>query len=156
MFKKLPSLLQFQPKYFVGSPARFHLAFLYDLVALARPASIVALGFGEGEAFFTLCQAVRESSLSCQCTAVYRRDEGEVADNSAWRDREKYCGEFYGDFARLLPDGPNAQFADAGVDLLFVNDLDSGSEIEAELSGWQAKLTARAIVLLHGTELDVR
>ena len=154
MFKKLPSLLQFQPKYFVGSPARFHLAFLYDLVALARPASIVALGFGEGEAFFTLCQAVRESSLSCQCTAVYRRDEGEVADNSAWRDREKYCEEFYGDFARLLPDGPDAQFADAGVDLLFVNDLDCGSEIEAELSAWQAKLTARAIVLLHGTELE--
>jgi GT2 family glycosyltransferase len=154
MFKKLPSLLQFQPKYFVGSPARFHLAFLYDLVPLARPASIVALGFGEGEAFFTLCQAVRESSLSCQCTAVYRRDEGEVADNSAWRGREKYCEEFYGDFARLLPDGPDAQFAEAGVDLLFVNDLDSGSEIEAELSAWQTKLTARAIVLLHGTELE--
>jgi GT2 family glycosyltransferase len=154
MFKTLPSLLQFQPKYFVGSPARFHLAFLYDLVALARPASIVALGFGEGEAFFTLCQAVRESSLSCQCTAVYHRDEGEAVDNSAWRDGEKYCEEFYGDFARLLPDGPDAQFAQGSVDLLFVNDLDCGSEIEAELLEWQTRLTARAVVLVHGTELE--
>jgi O-antigen biosynthesis protein len=154
MFKKLPSLLHFQPKYFVGGPACFHLALLYDLVALAQPKSIVTLGFGDGEAFFTLCQAVRENCLACRCAAIFRGDGDDLNDDSAGREGKRYCEEFYGDFARLLLEGSGAEFAEQSVDLLLVNDVDSGTAIGSELSAWQPKLTAQAIVAVHGIELD--
>ena len=60
MYEKLPSLLGFQPKFSADGPARFHLPLLYDLVARQKPKSIVVLGFSDGQAFFTFCQASRE------------------------------------------------------------------------------------------------
>src|SRR5438045_9311736 len=94
MFKNLPSLLHFQPKFFVGGPARFYLALFYDLVALARPKSIVTLGFGDGEAFFTLCQAVRENRLDCRCVAIFRGDESDWNHDPAGRAGGECCDEF--------------------------------------------------------------
>jgi O-antigen biosynthesis protein len=154
MFKNLPSLLHFQPKFFVGGPARFYLALFYDLVALARPKSIVTLGFGDGEAFFTLCQAVRENRLDCQCVAIFRGDESDWNHDPAGRAGEKYCDEFYGDFARLRREDSRAEFAEESVDLLLINDLDAGAAIGRELSAWQSKLSAQAIVAVHGIELE--
>src|ERR1700674_2252683 len=72
MFEKLPSLLGFQPKFYTGGPMRFHLALLYDLVASKKPKSIVTVGFGDGQAFFTFCQATREQNVECKCFAVHR------------------------------------------------------------------------------------
>src|SRR6266513_234623 len=154
MFKNLPSLLHFQPKFFVGGPARFYLALFYDLVALARPKSIVTLGFGEGEAFFTLCQAVRENRLDCRCVAIFRGDEVDWNHDPAGRAGEEYCDEFYGDFARLRREGSRAEFAEESVDLLLINDLDAGAAIGREVSAWQSKLSAKAIVAVHGIELE--
>jgi len=154
MFKNLPSLLHFQPKFFVGGPARFYLALFYDLVALARPKSIVTLGFGDGEAFFTLCQAVRENRLDCRCVAIFRGDENDWNHDPAGRAGEEYCDEFYGDFARLRREDSIAEFAEESVDLLLINDLDAGAAIGREVSAWQSKLSAQAIVAVHGIELE--
>ena len=77
MFEKLPSLLGFQPKFYTGGPTRFHLPLFYDLVASKKPKSIVTLGFGDGQAFFTFCQAAREQNIECQCVAVRRERAGE-------------------------------------------------------------------------------
>src|SRR5438067_805265 len=74
MVDQLPSLLRFQPKFYSGGPGRFYLPLLYDLVASQKPKSIVASGFGDGEAFFTLCQAAREQNLECRCAALRRED----------------------------------------------------------------------------------
>ena len=154
MFKNLPSLLHFQPKFFVGGPARFYLALFYDLVALARPKSIVTLGFGDGEAFFTLCQAVRENRLDCRCVAIFRGDESDWNHDPAGRAGEEYCDEFYGDFARLRREDSRAEFAEESVDLLLINDLDAGAAIGREVSAWQSKLSAQAIVAVHGIKLE--
>jgi glycosyltransferase involved in cell wall biosynthesis len=154
MFKNLPSLLHFQPKFFVGGPARFYLALFYDLVALARPKSIVTLGFGDGEAFFTLCQAVRENRLDCRCVAIFRGDESDWNHDPAGRAGEEYCDEFYGDFARLRREDSRAEFAEGNVDLLLINDLDAGAAIGREVAAWQSKLSAQAIVAVHGIELE--
>lgn len=154
MFKNLPSLLHFQPKFFVGGPARFYLALFYDLVALSRPKSIVTLGFGDGEAFFTLCQAVRENRLDCRCVAIFRGDESDWNHDPAGRAGEEYCDEFYGDFARLRREDSRAEFAEESVDLLLINDLDAGAAIGREVSAWQSKLSAQAIVAVHGIKLE--
>src|SRR5438046_9373120 len=101
MFKNLPSLLHFQPKFFVGGPARFYLALFYDLVALSRPKSIVTLGFGDAEAFITLCQAVRENRLQCRCVAVFRGDERDWKHDPAGGGGGGSSDEVYGSAGQL-------------------------------------------------------
>jgi GT2 family glycosyltransferase/glycosyltransferase involved in cell wall biosynthesis len=156
MFEKLPSLLGFQPKFYTGGPTRFHLPLFYDLMASAKPKSVVILGFGDGQAFFTFCQAAREQNVECRCVAVRREqtDENESND-AAWFKGQEYGDEFYGDLVRFR-DGSDAlnECADLSVDLLLLDDCDSGPEIRADLSAWTPKLSLNGVVLLHGLALE--
>src|ERR1700682_3992502 len=133
MFEKLPSLLGFKPKFYTGGPARFYLPLLYDLVASKKPKSIVTLGFGEGEAFFTFCQAAREQNLECGCVALRREHAGEPeAHDLAWQKGKDYGQEFYGDFARFLSGSPVdalKEFANGSIDIFFFDDCATGSEL---------------------------
>ena len=156
IFEQLPSLLRFQPKFYSGGPARFYLPLLYDLVAAQKPKSIVALGFGDGDAFFTFCQAAREQNIACQCAAVRREHAGESeADDSAWEKGKDYGQEFYGDFARFLSGaGQQGEFANGSIDILFLDDCDAGSELRADLSVWESKLAPAGLVVVHGIVLE--
>jgi GT2 family glycosyltransferase len=157
MFEQLPSLREFQPKFYSGAATRFHLPLFYDLVAGAKPRRVVAVGFGDGQAFFTFCQAAIEQRIDCECVAV-RRDRPNEAetDDAAWREGRSYGEEFYGTRTRFFADraAALAEIEDGSVDLLLLDDSDSGKEIAKDLSSWTAKLSPDAIVLLHGTRLE--
>jgi glycosyltransferase involved in cell wall biosynthesis len=156
MFDKLPSLRGFQPKFYSGGPACFHLPLLYDLVAEAKPKRVVALGFGDGQAFFTFCQAANEQKINCECIAIRRERPGETEeDDVAWREGRDYGEEFYGARARFFAaHGPAfAEAAAGGVDILLLDDSDSGNEIRKDLRAWEAKLAPNALVLFHGLGL---
>ena len=156
MFAKLPCLLGFKPKFYTGGPTRFHLPLLYDLVSSKKPKSIVTLGFGDGQAFFTFCQAAREQTIECQCVAVHPEHAGEKEnDDVAWLQGKDYGEEFYGDFTRFHG-GSDAvkEFADHSVDLLLLDDCDSGAQIRADLSIWESKLAPNGLVLFHGIALE--
>lgn len=157
MFDKLPSLREFQPKFYSGGPTRFHLPLLYDLVAETKPKRVVAVGFGDGQAFFTFCQAAREQKLDCTCLAVRWDRPGESEeDDVAWREGREYGEEFYGERARFFssPSVALAEMADNSVDVLLLDDSDSGKEIRGDLSAWEPKLAPNAVVLLHGFGLE--
>jgi hypothetical protein len=91
MFEKLPSLRGFQPKFYSGGPTRFHLPLFFDLIADAKPKRVAVVGFGDGQAFFTFCQAALEQRVDGECVAVRRdrADESE-ADDAAWGDGKSY------------------------------------------------------------------
>ena len=156
MLEKLPSLLGFAPRSYTGGPTRFHLPLFYDLVAGEKPRSIVVLGYGDGQAFFTLCQAVREQDLDSRCI-VARRAEGNETDDVAWISGKRKAGEFYVELAEFRSESPvdlAKSFADGTVDLLLIDDCDSGTEVRRELSVWEPKLAPNALVLFHGTQLE--
>ncbi len=147
----LPSLLAFQPRYYRGGAIRHHLAFLYDLVALRRPQNLVVDGFGNGEAFFTLCQAVREVGLDCTCTALWHGGTGEKREaDQAWLEGKRYATANYGEFARLSSD----ESATAEVDLLLIDQRESGAEITAALDRWRGAISPAGIVLVHRIALE--
>src|ERR1041385_1564793 len=103
MFEKLASLRGFQPKFYSGGPARFHLPLLYDLVAETKPKRVVILGFGNGDAFFAFCQAATEAKIDCECVVVRRDRAGETEeDDRAWTDGRAEGEEFYGERARFF------------------------------------------------------
>jgi GT2 family glycosyltransferase/glycosyltransferase involved in cell wall biosynthesis len=157
MFEKLSSLRGFQPKFYSGGPVRFHLPLLYDLMAEARPKRVVVLGFGDGDAFFAFCQAATEQKIEAECVAIRRDRSGEsAADDAAWRDGRAAGEEFYGDRARFFGATNEAlnAIADGSVDVLWLDDSDSGTEIRNDLSAWGPKLAPGAAVLLHGLSLE--
>jgi GT2 family glycosyltransferase len=158
MLEKIPSLLGFQPKFFTGGPSRFHLALLHDLVVSQKPKSIVALGFGDGQACFTFCQTAREQEIDCHCAAVRREHAGEKeADDLAWHKGLEYGQEFYGDLIRFFDGSPAEaakEFADGSVDLLLLDDCDAGSAIRSDLSIWESKLSPNGLLVVHGTVLE--
>src|SRR5437764_6130759 len=115
MFEQLPSLREFQPKFYSGGAARFHLPFFYDLLVEAKPKRVMVLGFGDGEAFFTLCQAADEKKVDCEVAAVRRGRLAETDDDdAAWRKGREYGEEFYGERVRFLGAASSAleEFAD--------------------------------------------
>src|SRR5438067_800816 len=156
MFDKLPSFRGFQPKFYSGGPMRFHLPLLYDLIAEAKPKRIVAVGFGDGQAFFTFCQAANEQQVDCECVAVRRERPGESEeDDVAWQEGRDYGEEFYGARARFFSSrgAALAETPEGSVEVLFLDDSDSGAEIGKDLRAWGPKLAANAVVLLHGIGL---
>ena len=102
------------------------------------------------------CQAAREQNVECQCAALSREHAGEKEnDDVAWRKGKDYGDEFYGDLIRLH-NGSDAvkKFADHSVDLLLLDDCDSGAQIRADLSLWESKLAPNGLVLIHGIALE--
>jgi GT2 family glycosyltransferase/glycosyltransferase involved in cell wall biosynthesis len=157
MFEKLPSLREFQPKFYSGGRMRFHLPLLYDFVAEAKPKRVVFLGFGDGDAFFAACQAASEQNVDCQCVAVRRNRAGEPAnEDPTWRNGRADGEEFYGERTVFFATSEEAlaAIAESSVDVLVLDDSDSGAEIRQDLSLWQPKLSTPATALLHGLKLE--
>ena len=76
-----------------------------------------------------------------------------IDDDASWKAQREYGEEFYGDFARFA-DG-NAHAGDlTDVDLLLIDDIDSGAGVADVLVHWQPKLASTAVVLLHGHRLE--
>ncbi|MDQ3117074.1 MAG: class I SAM-dependent methyltransferase, partial [Verrucomicrobiota bacterium] len=154
----LPSLLAFQPRFYRGGAIRHHLALLYDLVSTRRPRRIVVVGFGNGEAFFTLCQAVRETGVEAECIAIWRgAAEEERKADPAWEEGKRYAAETYGEFAQFSANDSEAaaqRFTETKIDLLLIDQCESGSEITRELEHWSGAVSSDATILVHGIELN--
>src|SRR5689334_7261 len=99
MFEKRPSLLSFQPHFYLGGPTRFHLPFAYDVVSGCRPKTLVTLGFGDGEIYFAFCQAARENRLDCRLFALRSLSSGQLDADNPWQAGQRFNQEFYGDLS---------------------------------------------------------
>src|SRR3954454_9540293 len=121
MFDELPSLRGFQPDFYSGGPIRFHLPLLYDLAAATSPKVAVVIGIGEGEAFFTLCQAANQPGNTSECLAI-RRDRADEpeSEDADWRVAVAYSEEVYGQPSCFVSSSQAAlaKIADGSVDLL--------------------------------------
>jgi glycosyltransferase involved in cell wall biosynthesis/GT2 family glycosyltransferase len=148
----------FEPKFFTGGPTRFYLPLFFDIVVQEKPALIVTLGLGDPQAHLAFCQAVTEQNLSSHCVAVWRLRVGEAAiDDPAWQCAQKATGDFFATVSRLVEADAltsAADFADGSIDVLLIDDVDSGESVWRELEAWRPKFSDKALVLLHGTNLD--
>ncbi|MFL6500395.1 MAG: glycosyltransferase [Candidatus Udaeobacter sp.] len=148
----------FEPKFFTGGPTRFYLPFLFDIVLQEKPTLIVTLGLGDAQAHLAFCQAVTERNLSSRCVAVRRpRGDESANDDLAWELAEKATRKSFPTVSQLIETNAAAaaaDFADGSIEVLLIDDVDSGETVRQELKIWQPKLSADALVLIHGTLLD--
>src|SRR6266540_36863 len=148
----------FEPKFFTGGPTRVYLPLFYDIVMQEKPALIVTLGLGDAQAHLAFCQAVAEQNLSSRCVAVRRvlADESAI-DDPAWQYAEKTTTKFFANISQLVEADSlqaAADFADGSIDVLLIDDVDSGETVRQDLEVWRSKLSANALVLLHGTSIE--
>ena len=148
----------FEPKLFTGSPTRFYLPLFFDIVVQEKPALIVTLGLSDAQAHLAFCQAVAEHNLASRCVAVRRARPDECAiDDPAWQIAEKTTTKFFPNISQLVKaDAAQAaaDFADGSIEVLLLDDVDSGETVRQELEIWRSKLSAKALILLHGTSLE--
>ncbi len=135
----------------------FHLPLLYDLVALHKPATVVTLGFGDGQPHFTFCQAINEQKIAGRCITIRReRADENAADDEAWQKALAESDEFYHGLTTLIAGNPvdlASTHAAGSIDLLLLDDCDSYEIARAELDAWLPKLAPNGVVLFHGLNL---
>lgn len=138
-----------------------HGPFAIWLVTTAKPRVIVELGSHYGYSYFALCQAVQQSRLKTSCFAVdtWQGDEhsgryGESVYQSVVAHNAQY--QSFSTLLRKRFDQALADIPDGSVDLLHIDGRHFYEDVKEDFESWVPKLSKRAIVLFHDTEVVER
>src|SRR3984893_6928331 len=139
-----------------------HAPFAFWLVEALRPNLIVELGTHGGFSYFSLCQAVQSSHLDSRCYAVdtWKGDEhAGFYGEEVFRQVEDHNRQHYLAFSTLIRstfDEALPHFSDGSIDLLHIDGRHTFIDVKHDFSTWQLKLSERAVVLFHGTNVRQR
>ncbi|NSZ86810.1 class I SAM-dependent methyltransferase [Agrobacterium tumefaciens] len=138
-----------------------HGPFAMWLVRTMKPRRIVELGTHYGFSYFSFCQAVASHKLMTDCFAV---DTWAGDEHAGYYDDSVYLAvveeniKFAG-FSTLL----RKTFAEAlddvednSVDILHVDGRHFYDDVKEDFTSWTRKLSDRAVVLFHDTEVRER
>lgn len=143
-----------------------HLPFANWIMRAVRPALFVELGTHAGISYAGFCDAVLSCHLPTRCFAIDTWQGDEHAgfyDETVFKDFSRFHDQRYGGFSRMLrcrfdqaldtlPDGG----PDAGIDLLHIDGRHLLDDITEDFNSWLPKLSPRAVVLLHDTNVRER
>jgi len=136
-----------------------HIPFAFWLIEMVRPRTLVELGVHSGNSYCAMLQSVHALGLETRCFGIdtWRGDEhASFYPEDVFDELRAYHDANYGNFSTLLRerfDDALAYFADGSVDLLHIDGLHSYDAVRQDFSNWLPKLSPRAIVLLHDTNV---
>jgi hypothetical protein len=155
----LDPLFQPQARTGVASAWHGHVPFAQWLVAATQPGLIVELGTHNGVSYAAFCETVLRERLATRCYAVdsWTGDAhaGEY-DESVYAALRDFHDGRYGAFSELLRmsfDEARGVIADGSVDLLHIDGFHSYEAVRHDFTSWAAKLSRRAVVLFHDTNV---
>lgn len=128
------------------------------LIGAARPKTLVELGIHSGYSYFCFCQAVQELALPTKCFAIGSWQSGEhsaIHGDNVLTPAE-FINKRYASFSTLLRKrsvDALCDFEDHSIDLLHIDGRHSYCDAKGEFEKWVPKLSNRAIVLFHDTEV---
>lgn len=147
------------PEYWAESAWTQHIPFAFWLVPALRPRKIVELGTHHGMSYFAFCQAVATAGLDTKCIAVdtWQGDEhaGFYSDD-VYGQVEEVNNTKYSRFSTLIRatfDEAVDQIDDHSIDLLHIDGRHRYDDVRHDFETWMPKLSDRAVVLLHDTEV---
>lgn len=142
------------PAYLEGTTGVEQTPLIFWLMEAARPAIVVGLGDREESSYFAFCQAVTALGLGSRCYRVLpSTGERRATPTKLAEAIHAYNDRHYATVSRVLHATPGAvasELADGSVDLLFLGRMAESEDALNCFDIWQPKLSARALVLLHG------
>ncbi|MFX0547440.1 rhamnan synthesis F family protein [Roseovarius sp. S1116L3] len=150
-----------RPSYIPMTAWLRHGPFAMWLVQAARPRTIVELGSHYGYSYFAFCQAVTSAGLPTRCIAVdtWQGDEhsgryGEDVFEAVRAQNQPYEG--FSTLLRRTFAEALADVEDGSVDVLHVDGRHFYDDVKEDYESWIPKLSDRAVVLFHDTEVRER
>jgi len=150
------------PERLVSSGWLGHAPFAFWITGALAPSRIVELGAHNGYSYFAFCQAVKKLGLPTKCVAIDTWEGDEHAgfySDAVYQDVWRYNSERYSDFSRLMRmrfDQALESFEDGTVDLLHVDGRHRYEDVKEDFESWKPKLSDRAVVLFHDTNVRER
>lgn len=136
-----------------------HIPFAFFVVGALKPAILVELGTHKADSYSAFCQTVKNLGLPTQCFAVDTWQGDEHAgnyDDAIYNDVSRHNQTHFADFSTLVRarfEDAVMRFADGSVDLLHIDGLHTYEAVRNDFETWQPKLSDRAIVLFHDTQV---
>ena len=148
-----------KPEWTVRSAWLGHAPFAFWLIEEHRPDVLFELGTHLGFSYFAFCQAVEKLRLPTRCCAVDTwlgdAHAGFYGDE-VFKKVSDHNQKEYADFSRLS----RLSFADAAggvadgtIDLLHIDGRHRYEDVRQDFELWQPKLSSRALVLFHDTQV---
>lgn len=151
-----------KPHYLGPSAWMEHAPFAFWATSVLRPRSIVELGTHFGFSYFAFCQAVMACGLETRCFAVdtWKGDEhAGLYGEEVFENVNRYNSQHYSSFSRLVRstfEEALPHFPDASVDVLHIDGRHFYEDVRRDFESWVPKLSERAIVLFHDTNVRER
>ena len=148
-----------RPLYLPPSAWLEHIPFAFWIMSQHKPSVLVELGVHYGGSYFAFCQAVEAFSLDARCYGVDRWIGDEHAGfygEDIYEPVRARNDALYSNFSSLI----RAEFSDIvryfedeSIDLLHLDGFHTEESVRKEIETWTPKLSERAVLLLHDTNV---
>lgn len=147
------------PEYLAPSAWVEHIPFAFWLAENLAPKMFVELGVHYGVSYFAFCQALKQNDIPSICYAVdnWKGDEhAGFYSEDIYNQVSSYNSERYGGFSYLLRSEFSEAvnyFSEGSIDLLHIDGYHTYEAVKSDFSLWSSRLSERAIVLFHDTNV---
>lgn len=137
-----------------------HIPFAFLCIDLLRPRTLVELGTQKGASYCAFCEAAVALDHPMKAFALDHWEgdahTGDYAQDTLEILRSHHDAR-YGRFSTLVRarfDDAVADFADGWIDLLHIDGFHTYEAVRHDFETWAPKLSDRAVVLFHDTDVD--
>lgn len=139
-----------------------HVPFAHWFTAIFRPTILVELGTHNGVSFAAFCESILRSKSASRCFAVDTWEGDAHAGfygEDVFENLNRFVQYNYSSFAELIKttfDNAVSYFDDATIDLLHIDGLHTYEAVRHDFETWLPKLSSRAVVIFHDTNVRER
>lgn len=150
------------PVHLMESAWHEHAPFAFWLTEAIKPRTFVELGTHRGFSYLAFCQAVQRLALPTSCHAI---DTWIGDDHAGFYGEEVFStlsatnDTYYSACSHLIRgrfDDALPYFQDGSIDLLHIDGRHAHSDVLHDFETWRPKLSERAVVLFHDTNVRER
>lgn len=139
-----------------------HIPFARWLIWKTQPLTFVELGVFQGDSYLAICDAAVRFQASTKCTGIdsWEGDAhaGKLAE-TVYEELKAFHDPQFGTFSDLrrgLFENVVSEFSDESIDLLHIDGLHTYEAVKGDFETWLPKLSPRAVVLFHDTQVRER